>query len=128
MNVGGEDWAARSAGTPSRPARACASTGADGIVLEVTTHMIVFLFVVAVFLLVVLMKSIKIVPQKQVKIIERLGKYHGTAEAGLNVILPFVDSRARTPSTCASRSPRSSRSRSSRATTSRWRSTRSSTS
>ena len=54
--------------------------------------MIVFLFVVAVFLLVVLMKSIKIVPQKQVKIIERLGKYHGTAEAGLNVILPFVDS------------------------------------
>jgi regulator of protease activity HflC (stomatin/prohibitin superfamily) len=54
--------------------------------------MIVFLFVVALFLLVVLMKSIKIVPQKQVKIIERLGKYHGTAEAGLNVILPFVDS------------------------------------
>ena len=54
--------------------------------------MIVFFFVVALFLLVVLMKSIKIVPQKQVKIIERLGKYHGTAEAGLNVILPFVDS------------------------------------
>ena len=51
--------------------------------------MIIFLFVVALFLLVVLMKSIKIVPQKQVKIIERLGKYHGTAEAGLNVILPF---------------------------------------
>jgi regulator of protease activity HflC (stomatin/prohibitin superfamily) len=54
--------------------------------------MIVFLFVVALFLLVVLMKSIKIVPQKQVKIIERLGKFHGTADAGLNVILPFVDS------------------------------------
>ena len=54
--------------------------------------MIVFLLVVAVFLLVVLMKSIKIVPQKQVKIIERLGKFHGTADAGLNVILPFVDS------------------------------------
>jgi regulator of protease activity HflC (stomatin/prohibitin superfamily) len=54
--------------------------------------MIVFFFVVALFLLIVLMKSIKIVPQKQVKIIERLGKYHGTAEAGLNVILPFVDS------------------------------------
>ena len=35
--------------------------------------MIVFFFVVAFFLLVVLMKSIKIVPQKQVKIIERLG-------------------------------------------------------
>src|SRR5881394_4363787 len=54
--------------------------------------MIVFLFVVALFLLVVLMKSIKIVPQKQVEIIERLGKYHGMAEAGLNIIVPFFDS------------------------------------
>ena len=45
----------------------------------------------AVFLLVVLMRTIKIVPQKQVKIIERLGKYHRTAEAGLNVVVPFVD-------------------------------------
>ena len=31
-------------------------------------------------------------PQKQVKIIERLGKYHRTAEAGLNTIFPFFDS------------------------------------
>ena len=42
--------------------------------------------------LIVLFKSIKIVPQKQVKIIERLGKYHRTAEAGLNTIVPFLDS------------------------------------
>ena len=54
--------------------------------------MIYFLFAVALLVLVVLMKSIKIVPQAQVKIIERLGKFHGTADAGLNVILPFVDS------------------------------------
>ena len=46
----------------------------------------------AVFLLVVLMRTIKIVPQKQVKIIERLGKYHRSAEAGLNTIVPFLDS------------------------------------
>ncbi len=38
------------------------------------------------------MRTIKIVPQKQVKIIERLGKYHRTAEAGLNTIFPFLDS------------------------------------
>jgi regulator of protease activity HflC (stomatin/prohibitin superfamily) len=44
-----------------------------------------------VLCLVVLFKSIKIVPQKQVKIIERLGKYHQTAEAGLNIIVPFLD-------------------------------------
>jgi regulator of protease activity HflC (stomatin/prohibitin superfamily) len=42
--------------------------------------------------LIVLMRTIKIVPQKQVKIIERLGRYHRTAEAGLNTIVPFLDS------------------------------------
>jgi regulator of protease activity HflC (stomatin/prohibitin superfamily) len=47
---------------------------------------------VAVFLLIVLVKAVKIVPQKQVKIIERLGKFHRTAEAGLNTIFPFLDS------------------------------------
>ena len=47
---------------------------------------------VALFVVVVLMKWIQIVPQKQVKIIERLGKYHRTAEAGLNTIIPFLDS------------------------------------
>jgi regulator of protease activity HflC (stomatin/prohibitin superfamily) len=45
----------------------------------------------AIFLIVILLKTIQIVPQKQVKIIERLGKYHRTAEAGLNTILPFLD-------------------------------------
>src|ERR1700754_1170915 len=50
------------------------------------------LFALAVFLLVVLMQAIKIVPQKQVKIIERLGKFHRAAEGGLNTIFPFFDS------------------------------------
>jgi len=54
--------------------------------------MSIVLIVVVLFALVVLMQTIKIVPQKQVKIIERLGKYHFTAEAGLNMILPFMDS------------------------------------
>jgi regulator of protease activity HflC (stomatin/prohibitin superfamily) len=54
--------------------------------------MMFVLFGIAVFLLIVLMKAVKIVPQKQVKIIERLGKYHRTAEAGLNTIFPFLDS------------------------------------
>jgi regulator of protease activity HflC (stomatin/prohibitin superfamily) len=54
--------------------------------------MMYLLFVVALFLLIVLMKAIKIVPQKQVKILERLGRYHRTAEAGLNTIFPFLDS------------------------------------
>jgi regulator of protease activity HflC (stomatin/prohibitin superfamily) len=52
----------------------------------------VVLFGLSVLVLIVLMRTIRIVPQKQVKIIERLGKYHRTAEAGLNTIVPFLDS------------------------------------
>jgi regulator of protease activity HflC (stomatin/prohibitin superfamily) len=44
------------------------------------------------FALIIVAKTIKIVPQKQVLIIERLGKFHKAADAGLNVILPFLDS------------------------------------
>jgi regulator of protease activity HflC (stomatin/prohibitin superfamily) len=51
----------------------------------------VVLFGVSLFLLVVLMRTIRIVPQKQVKIIERLGRFHRLAEAGLNTIVPFLD-------------------------------------
>ena len=39
------------------------------------------LFGTALFLLIVLVKAVKIVPQKQVKLIERLGKYHQIGRA-----------------------------------------------
>lgn len=45
-----------------------------------------------VFALIVLFKTIKIVPQKQVMIVERLGRFHKSAQAGLNIIVPFMDS------------------------------------
>jgi regulator of protease activity HflC (stomatin/prohibitin superfamily) len=46
--------------------------------------------------LIVLSRSLRIVPQKQALIVERLGRYHATAEAGLNIIMPFFDAiRAR---------------------------------
>jgi len=48
--------------------------------------------ILVLFVLITLFQAIKIVPQKQVKIIERLGKYHRAAEAGLNIIVPFLDS------------------------------------
>ncbi len=46
-------------------------------------------FFIAVF--VVLSLLIKIVPQQNAFIVERLGKYHRTLEAGLNLIIPIVD-------------------------------------
>ena len=35
--------------------------------------------------------SIKIIKQSTVGIVERLGKYHKSAEEGINVIIPFID-------------------------------------
>ncbi|MCY9861192.1 SPFH domain-containing protein [Vibrio coralliirubri] len=46
---------------------------------------------IALFILVTLWLGISIVPQKQEFIVERLGKYHRTLTAGLNIIIPVVD-------------------------------------
>ena len=50
---------------------------------------IVVLFIIIIF---IATKSFKTVRQSQVLIIERLGKYHKTATAGLNIINPIIDS------------------------------------
>jgi regulator of protease activity HflC (stomatin/prohibitin superfamily) len=50
------------------------------------------LFIILVIIVAIIaLLSIKVVKQAEVYVIERLGKYHSTAEAGLNLIVPFVD-------------------------------------
>lgn len=46
---------------------------------------------VAVMGLVVLSKIVRIVPQNEAYIVERLGKYSSTLEAGFHILVPFVD-------------------------------------
>ncbi|HUU15997.1 MAG TPA: stomatin-like protein [Sedimentisphaerales bacterium] len=46
---------------------------------------------VLVFALLVFFKTIRIVPQKMAFIIERLGKYSTTLEAGFHILFPFLD-------------------------------------
>jgi len=46
-------------------------------------------FVLLAFVLI--LKTVKIVPQQQVWIAERLGKYYKNLEAGFNIIIPFID-------------------------------------
>lgn len=46
------------------------------------------LFLIVVFKFVT---SIKMVPTKQAQIVERLGKYHKTLEAGFHALIPFID-------------------------------------
>jgi len=53
--------------------------------------LIFFLVVIAIFVLVVLFRSIRIIPQASAGIVERLGKYHKTLMPGLNVLVPFID-------------------------------------
>ena len=54
--------------------------------LSVLVNMILVLFVIIIAL-----SSIKIIKQATVGVVERLGKYHKTAEQGINVIIPFID-------------------------------------
>lgn len=51
----------------------------------------VFLIILLVIIIIIALKSIKVVNQSEVYIIERLGKYYKTADAGLTFILPFID-------------------------------------
>ncbi|MBI5214765.1 MAG: SPFH/Band 7/PHB domain protein [Ignavibacteriae bacterium] len=52
---------------------------------------IAIFLVLTLFIIIVLLKSARVVPQKTVFIIERLGKYHVTFEAGFHILIPFLD-------------------------------------
>jgi regulator of protease activity HflC (stomatin/prohibitin superfamily) len=54
-------------------------------------ELLIPLLVIAVVVLFIAAKTIRIVPQASVLIIERLGKFDRVAVSGLNVITPFVD-------------------------------------
>ena len=50
-----------------------------------------FVLVLFIIICIVAYKTIKIVKQSEVYIIERLGRFHKVAEAGLTIIVPFLD-------------------------------------
>ena len=52
---------------------------------------LIFTFILIVFALVFCMKSIKIVQQAEVMIIERLGKFDRILESGFQFIIPLID-------------------------------------
>jgi regulator of protease activity HflC (stomatin/prohibitin superfamily) len=52
---------------------------------------LIALLVVAFVVLVTLARAIRIVPQARAGIVERLGRYHRTLDAGLALIVPYVD-------------------------------------
>ncbi|RZI82552.1 MAG: SPFH/Band 7/PHB domain protein [Rubrivivax sp.] len=50
-----------------------------------------FALVILVLAVIFIAKSVKVVPQQNAWVVERLGKYHATLTPGLNMLLPFVD-------------------------------------
>ena len=54
--------------------------------------------IVLALLGVILLCGIRIVPQQYVKIIERLGKYHASWNAGIHYLIPFIDKVVKTVS------------------------------
>jgi regulator of protease activity HflC (stomatin/prohibitin superfamily) len=52
---------------------------------------LIVLIVVAVVVLITVSRGIRIVPQARAGIVERLGRYHRTLDAGLALIVPYVD-------------------------------------
>jgi regulator of protease activity HflC (stomatin/prohibitin superfamily) len=61
----------------------------DGFIAQI--FIIVLLIVVGIFVLVVLIRAIRIIPQAYAGVVERLGRYHKTLSPGLNVLVPFID-------------------------------------
>src|SRR5438045_8344481 len=49
------------------------------------------LFFLGIVLLVIAVKTIKIVPQATVMLVERLGRFSRVAASGLNILMPFLD-------------------------------------
>jgi regulator of protease activity HflC (stomatin/prohibitin superfamily) len=52
---------------------------------------LIVVVVVAIFVMVMISKIVRVVPQQQAWVVERLGKFNDTLGAGLHILWPFVD-------------------------------------
>ncbi|RYF17842.1 MAG: paraslipin [Flavobacteriales bacterium] len=51
----------------------------------------IILIIIIVFVLVAFLSTFKVVPQRSVFIVERLGKYSRSLDAGFHILIPFID-------------------------------------
>ncbi|WP_436407414.1 SPFH domain-containing protein [Agromyces litoreus] len=52
---------------------------------------LIVVLAIAIFAIVVIARSIRIIPQAYAGVVERLGRYHKTLTPGLNLLVPFID-------------------------------------
>ncbi|WP_026378347.1 SPFH domain-containing protein [Agromyces italicus] len=57
----------------------------SGIIVTIVVAAIV------IFVIVVIARSVRIIPQAYAGVVERLGRYHKTLTPGLNLLVPFID-------------------------------------
>lgn len=58
------------------------------------SDVLIVMIAVLIFVIITIAKGVRIVPQGEEWIVERLGKYHGTIIPGLNIIIPYLDNVA----------------------------------
>ncbi|MGE5560710.1 MAG: SPFH domain-containing protein [Chloroflexota bacterium] len=51
----------------------------------------VLLVILGIFLLSIVASTVRVIQQARVGIVERLGKFHGKAETGINILIPIID-------------------------------------
>ena len=66
--------------------RTCLSPGVAMILAE-----IIVAAVVAIFVVITVVRSVRIVPQARARNVERLGRYRKTLEPGMNFVIPMID-------------------------------------
>ena len=49
------------------------------------------MFILAILVVVTIAKTARVVPQQSAFVVERLGKYHKTLNAGFHILVPFID-------------------------------------
>ena len=52
---------------------------------------LIVLAVIALFVLLVLAKTVRVIPQARAGVVERLGRYSRTLTPGLTIVIPFID-------------------------------------
>jgi regulator of protease activity HflC (stomatin/prohibitin superfamily) len=55
---------------------------------------LIVMLAVLVFVIITIAKGVRLVPQGQEWVVERLGKYHATLLPGLNIVIPYLDNIA----------------------------------
>ena len=52
---------------------------------------LIIILIVAILVLAVLARTVRIIPQARARVVERLGRYHRTLHPGLGLVVPFID-------------------------------------